>query len=279
MYLGLGLRLGSSTVTGFDADAAAYFDRAGVTDATAKGQINAFVKGVKDLGLYNNMVCWPLRSAQNAGAGTTAYSLGGLGTFNGTFAGATLPTWDADGVNFTNDTAAKITTSLAQGSSDDINIFSVVQCNPYVTEANSICGTRGGALPEEGSSAGFTCAQNWYDQGAETLIWFALPEAALEVITTRKTDGSFNAYTHRIAVSSATKTAGIKLNTGAESTVSGVRTYTAGQNFTIGNQRPTDATGSLGGKLPFLAYFKTASLSSSVYTLYKTTMGTGLGLP
>jgi hypothetical protein len=274
MYLGLGLRLGSGTFAGFDADAAAYFDRAGVTNATAKAQINAFVKGVKDLGLYNNMVCWPLRSAQNAGTGTTAYSLGGLGTFNGTFAGATLPTWNADGVNFTNDTAAKITTSLAQGSSDDINIFSVVECNPYVSEANSICGTRGGP---GGSSAGFTCAQNWYDQGAETLIW--LPVGPTEAITTRKTDGSFNAYTHRIAVSSATKTAGIKLNTGAESTASSVQTYTAGENFTIGSQRPTDTSASLGGKMPFLAYFKTASLSSSVYTLYKTTMGTGLGLP
>jgi hypothetical protein len=84
MYLGLGLRLGSSTVTGFDADAVAYFNRASVTDATAKGQINAFVKGMKDLGLYNSMVCYPLRSAQNSPSGTTIYSLGGLGTFNGT---------------------------------------------------------------------------------------------------------------------------------------------------------------------------------------------------
>jgi hypothetical protein len=50
MYLGLGLRLGSGTFAGFDADAAAYFDRAGVTDATAKSQINAFVKGVKGFG-------------------------------------------------------------------------------------------------------------------------------------------------------------------------------------------------------------------------------------
>ena len=43
MYLGLGLRLGSGTFAGFDADAAAYFVRAGVTDSTAKAQINAFV--------------------------------------------------------------------------------------------------------------------------------------------------------------------------------------------------------------------------------------------
>lgn len=279
MYLGLGLRLGSGTFAGFDADAAAYFNQAGVTDATAKSQINAFVVGVKALGLYNSMVCWPLRSAQNKGSGTTAYSLGGLGTFNGTFAGATLPTWNANGVNFTNDTAAKITTSLAQGSSDDINIFAVVECNAFVSEANSICGTRGGTVPNAGSSAGFTCAQDWYAQGAETLLWFPSPTAVLEAITTRKTDGSFNAYTHRIIVSSATKTIGVKLNTGTEVTASSVAVYTAGENFTIGNQVPVGGTASLGGKMPFIAYFKTASLSSSVYSLYKSTMGTGLSLP
>lgn len=268
-----GIRIGGLGISGYDPDASAYFDRAGVTDNTAKAQISAFVKGVKDLSLYNDMACWPLRSAQNKGSGTTAYSLGGLGTFNGTFAGATLPTWDADGVNFTNDTAAKITTSLAQGSSDDINIFSVVECNPYVTEANCICGTRLiGA-----SSTGFTCAQDWYAQGAETLIWTVI--GPIEAITTRKTDGSFNAYTHRIAVSAATKTSGVKLNTGTEVTASSVQAYSAGGNFTLGNQFDTSSAASLGGKMPFLAYFKTATLSSSVYSLYKTTMGTGLGLP
>jgi hypothetical protein len=96
MYLGLGLRLGSGTFAGFDADAAAYFDRAGVTDATAKSQINAFVKGIKDLGLWSSIVSWPLRSSQNAGTGTTAYSLGGLATYNGTLLNS--PTRVEDGI-------------------------------------------------------------------------------------------------------------------------------------------------------------------------------------
>jgi hypothetical protein len=97
LSLGLGVQV-LRKVGGFDADAAAYFVTAGVTDATAKTQINAFVVGVKDLGLYSNMVCWPLRSAQNAGTGTTAYSLGGLGTYNGTLTNG--PTWGTDGVTF-----------------------------------------------------------------------------------------------------------------------------------------------------------------------------------
>ena len=270
--LGLGLRANVSGTSFYDGDAAAYFTRAGVTDATAKAQINAFVKGIKDLGLYSSMVCWPLRSAQNAGTGTTAYSLGGLGTFNGTFAGSPLPTWNADGVNFADSTTSKITTSLAQASSDDLNIFSVIECKPYISEPHGICGTR------SGSTAGFTCAQDWYAQGAETLIWSSIN--ALEVAIARITNGSFNAYTHRISVTPATKTAGIKLNTGTETTATRNQTYNAGVNFVIGSQTTDgNALQSLGGKMPFLAYFKTASLSSSIYTLYKTTIGTGLSLP
>jgi len=79
----------------FDADARAYINTSGATDRAA---INHFVKGVKKLGLYSSMVCWPLRSSQNAGTGTTAYSLGGLGTYNGTLING--PTWGADGVSF-----------------------------------------------------------------------------------------------------------------------------------------------------------------------------------
>lgn len=260
----------------YDADASAYFATAGITSTAVRQQISRFVTGVKALGLWSSMVCWPLRSSQNAGTGLLAYSLGGLGAYYGTFAGATLPTWSEDGVNFTDSTAAKITTSLTQGSSQDINIFSVVECKPYVTQPHVICGTRGGS---GGSSAGFTCAQDWYAQGAGPLLWDATGTLAISVFLSRITNGTFNAYTNRISVSGATKTLGVKLNTGTESTISAVRTYNAGVNFTIGSQHLTDVS-ALGGKLPFLAYFNTASISSSsFYTLYKTTLGTGLGLP
>jgi hypothetical protein len=63
---------------GYDADATAFAAASGATDVS---NLSAFVKGVKELGLWSNMVCWPLRSSQNAGTGTTAFSLGGLGTF------------------------------------------------------------------------------------------------------------------------------------------------------------------------------------------------------
>jgi hypothetical protein len=69
------------------------------TTQNSRQLINNFVKGIKSLGLWNSMVCWPLRSSQNAGSGLTARSLGGLGNFDGTLAGGTLPSWTANGLS------------------------------------------------------------------------------------------------------------------------------------------------------------------------------------
>ena len=59
-------------------------------------QINKFVIGVKKLGLWNSMVCWPMRGIHNAGTGSTVYSLGGLGVYNGTMVNS--PTWGINGI-------------------------------------------------------------------------------------------------------------------------------------------------------------------------------------
>lgn len=95
----------------FDKDALNYFSTAGITDSTAKNQLNNFIKEIKRLGLWNNMVCWPLRSSQNAGTGTTAYSLGGLATYNATLT-SPAPTWTSDGLY--TDSFTKYATANAQ---------------------------------------------------------------------------------------------------------------------------------------------------------------------
>jgi hypothetical protein len=58
-----------------------------------------FAQGIDRLGLWNSMVCWPLRSSQNAASGTTAFSLGGLGRFDGTLVGS--PSRGANGLGLT----------------------------------------------------------------------------------------------------------------------------------------------------------------------------------
>jgi len=58
-------------------------------------QINKFIVGIKKLGLWDTMVCYPMRSLHNAGTGSTVYSLGGLGVFDGTMVNS--PSWQSDG--------------------------------------------------------------------------------------------------------------------------------------------------------------------------------------
>jgi hypothetical protein len=61
-----------------------------------------FAQGIDRLGLWNSMVCWPLRSSQNAASGSTAFSLGGLGRFDGTLVGS--PSRGANGLAISNPT-------------------------------------------------------------------------------------------------------------------------------------------------------------------------------
>lgn len=58
--------------------------------------IDNFIKGTKQLGIWQNMVCWLLRSQHNLGSGSTVLSLGGLGAFNGTMVNS--PSWGTNGV-------------------------------------------------------------------------------------------------------------------------------------------------------------------------------------
>jgi len=102
-------------IPSYDADALTYFTNTGITDLTARRQINDFVVGVKALGAWSTMVCWPMRSSQNAGTGSTVYSLGGGGTFNGTMAAGA--TWGAEGITF-NGSTGRVSTALNSITSD-----------------------------------------------------------------------------------------------------------------------------------------------------------------
>jgi hypothetical protein len=64
-----------------DPDAQAYVDRSGATDLYA---INEFVLSAKKLNVWDQLICWPMRSTMNAGSGTTVYSIGNLTANNGT---------------------------------------------------------------------------------------------------------------------------------------------------------------------------------------------------
>jgi hypothetical protein len=270
-----GIRIGGLGISGFDSDAAAYFERAGVTDATAKNQINAFVKGMKGLGLYNNMVSWPLRSAQNAGTGTTAYSLGGLGTFNGTLVNG--PTWNADFVDFAT-INTRMTTAISVAASPVAAMF---VGNAEVDAGDNAGGFLTAGINVSGRqfqliNSGDPNSQNYFgykdlwppSAQAFSAIGFASGSGT-------RTSRQYTAF--RVLSSTAARVSRNAAQSASDLTVTGWDTSSpASVQFGF---YPSNASQY---RLSFMAYFTSAvdnAADAALFSLYKTTLGTGLGLP
>ena len=247
----------------FDPDARAFFATAGVTDRVARGQINAFVLGIKDLGLWSSMVCWPLRSSQNAGTGTTAYSLGGLGTYNGTLANG--PTWGADGIIF-------------DGSNDIINLpngaWGTGNTATSILAFLKPTGANIGVVLGSGLAAGAT--QNYFHlkargSGGNDLATMAFTDVAIEA-----GDTNFK------SLFMGNTTLGFKgKNGGAVTSFSLLNALNkVGDNSSIGRfplfVQPFQGTISA---IVRINATPTTQINSDIHNLYKTTLGQGLGLP
>lgn len=85
-----------------DRDARAYIEKAGVKNEQGRQQISDYVRGLKSLGWWGLLVSFPLRFQQNAPAGSTLYSLGldfeGEENFTATINGT--PTRSSQGMIF-----------------------------------------------------------------------------------------------------------------------------------------------------------------------------------
>jgi hypothetical protein len=265
--LGLGLRANVSGISFYDGDAAAYFTRAGVTDATAKAQINAFVKGVKDLGLWSSMVSWPLRSSQNAGAGSTAYSLGGLGIYNGTLVNS--PSWGGNGITFSSVLSQRIdlSTSLA-----------TAQLNSLAFSVASISSTASFNRLFEIASDASASRRNPFlvYEAFDTFTEFQLPNSgvAQQQVVLNLTS-QLNAFLSMCG-SKETSTMRISIN-GISQGTSVSNSYNVGTPYDYA-RIGTGVNGTIAfGMLASLDFSSSQVLS--LHNLYKTTLGDGLGLP
>lgn len=124
------------SVSAFDADAAAYFARVAVTDPISeedKETVNALFVGLKDLGLYASLTeGWITRSAFNAGTGTTVYALKNAAN-NGTLLNGAA--WSANGVRITVKNQA-MGTSLVSTFNHPWTVVVVFKDEATDTEAN-----------------------------------------------------------------------------------------------------------------------------------------------
>lgn len=251
-----------------DADARSFCQTSGATDRAA---INFFVKQIKNLGLWSSMVCWPLRSAQNAGTGSTAYSLGGFGTYNGTLVNG--PTWGGDGIDTSPSNAyIEIPQNFLNGA------------NSIVGQTGSMLGvfsnfsTNFGIISNRGSSGNFwnLGTRNATDQifstsnvtgGLNQIVTKTGLNTNNHQFASWRMDGTINRYTTRWN------------GTNAQSGVVSGGTASSRTNFQIGR----DNLSQFALKCAFLMTLDGVAITNaehdSIESIYKQTLGQDLGLP
>jgi hypothetical protein len=251
----------------FDADARAFINASG---ATARAEINHFVKGIKKLGLYSSMVCWPLRSTQNAGTGSTAYSLGGLGTYNGTLVNG--PTWGADGVEFASASAQRIDISTSLVFSPTSVPWNAMS----VQNTTSISGSHGNVFGR-GKINDAVGDVSWALRNTSTTFQPQISDGSAQTLynvsgNTLNTFRAFQMFSESDLVRANIDAGGV--TTGAARTPNQDATHTLRIGATLTGTRYFD------GKISFALFGNSSNANSAaLYALYKSTLGQGLSLP
>jgi hypothetical protein len=259
---------------GIDPDAQAFIDVSGATDVEG---INHFVKGMKRLGLWSSMVCWPLRSSQNAGTGSTAYSLGGLGTYNGTLVNG--PTWGTDGITSAGGVSTPhITTSGRNRTSYSSRSVLIIVKPTGDSFDDSFFGTTNYGLGFSGSGGGI---HMYRDISNDDAGFQAGAFAAFQQInaSTKIPNGNF-------ALFAAVVDAGLaRAKTNADLfavNTNIIAPITDTNSLKLLSNGSAETIRGLVGTMAFAMDCNTAlsqSQADSIFALYKSTLGQGLGLP
>jgi hypothetical protein len=275
----------------FDIDTKRYLNRVNtyrslsgfnpITNSEA-ADIDNFVIGLKDLGLWNAMVCWLLRSQHNIGAGTTVLSLGSLGGSNSNGIMVNSPTWSLSGITFGGTVANSARINLPIGLKDQISysgsIFGCVNYQAGVIEDNNF--------------AIFLWADSDGDPTFPSIMVNQQTSQGVVPVVTRNSTRYFQT-TRGGAFSTGFSTVAGNFEINAQSNYrNGVL---IGRESNLGTinpaSRPIAAGGCFIGRGNYVTGGVTVSISlvtakiltnsemTSLHNLYKATVGKGLGLP
>jgi hypothetical protein len=255
-----------------DVDGDAYLTRANVNDAVGRCEVLWFTRGMKALNLWNNTVCWPTRSYQNAGTGSTVFSLGGLGIFNGTAFNS--PTWGADGLTF-NQTSGQSVRFNSEILIDTEYTFSLTTRFVSTSTTNLVAGAAGwnrGSYISCGGNGDFRLRMGaWTAASAWTGNQFAsLTDLRLwNVATATGNDSSLQFYNNTSSWYNA---------------LGDYRRTSNGLLPTMGNFNSSVESYNISwnGNISFMflsSLYSNQARIRSMYNLYKSTLGNGLGLP
>jgi hypothetical protein len=269
VYLGLGLRLGGlSAGPVYDSDALAYFTTAGITNADQKKSINNFVTGIKGLGLWSNMAAWPLRQDQNNNT-STAKSLGGLGSYDCAFVGN--PPISTDGIT----TNASTQWANATIGTANLRTYSIVYILKMISDAGTYWSYGGGRGAGAGNFAIHVSSTGGRGLGVTQ------PNQNISNNGTSNGTGFYEVAFSGGSTSFSAWTIG-----GNNSAISGNWTVTSGTPNVLSvavSYTNIDTTfGPINAQFACAMVFSNSlskSQHDSVNSIYKTTLGTGLGLP
>jgi hypothetical protein len=259
-----------------DLDAVAYIGKVGITNVDAQNAINDFVLGLKNLGLWSSILCWPLRSTQNAGTGATVYSLGGNQTSNATLTGAS---WTTDGVFFSGSTQYMI--SDVANLTKDATLFVSAKGNgssyasfPYI----------GGVFHP---TAYYVSSFSIGNANSGSNMIFGVGQPAGYLSTSNIANGLSGASSFVALSGSYKRNSVFNIRNLSASTIGTQASYLIDEATTLTkmvfNGRWSGSAGELGNPMTssFFAIISPNcdSIISSFYSLYKSTIGAGLGLP
>jgi hypothetical protein len=259
-----GYGLGSSA--SLDPDAAAFIAASGATD---QASINEWVKEIKNAGLWSSIRAYPMRSGQNAGTGATVFGLGGLNSADGVLTGT--PLWQTNGVQFLLLSGQYMTAAISSSSTNysagaAVNMLSVGGPNSCVLAINGTSNADAMQIND--------AAANVLSGGHRTVAGSTNVSPANQAFTTgtplftvQGWDGSVaRRTTNGVAVTTAATTFGgaitpFRVNSRADSATTGQDKRVAFAFYLAGA-----GTGS-------------AATQETLRTIYKATLGAGLGLP
>jgi hypothetical protein len=237
-----------------------------------------FAQGIDRLGLWNSMVCWPLRSSQNAASGTTAFSLGGLGQFDGTLVGS--PSRVANGLSLS---ATQHMNAAVTAVPQNVTLLFAAAGNGAaqtsfaqyfnIQNATAWSGNQVGLQDQQGNT------ELYLSQRTSTFVPNNVTAPSLANPFRNSSSFGFVAGSLNTTAPSSNVR---NLNAGTTNSVTPNTTGTTTLNRVQLNGR-WDGSLALGTPqtAAFCGYITPASDSqvSAIYNLYRQTLGLGLGLP
>jgi hypothetical protein len=245
----------------YDPDYEAYIQLADITNYIAQNQIYQFIIGVKNLGLWDNIICWPMISTQNARTGTTVYPFGGLSAGNTALYGAlsgSTPTRTLSGLQATSNNSY-VQTNIPFNATT-IGEFSVIGVGNIPTGSNNrMIGSNTAATIAQ-STASTNNAYGSYDGGGT------------EFNITSATNNTITHWVNITKNSTTSRTGYINSDNGRVTTTT-LRDINSKIAFFGSNTTSND------GIYSFFAWSNkqlTTAQNRALYDLYRSTLGSGL---